>query len=637
VKDREKDKQALTSDCADIHEQTDVVTSYIRFCEDSCIPTKQAKSWPNDKPWFDRGLKALVKAKEEAHSSGDAAAFKRAKYDLEKAIRKAKWEYRQKLESQFQSNNTRDVWQGMQTITNYKKKAPPVDVSDKDLPDKLNEFYARFDRQNTTPVTVQPPDPASPLPPPFVVEESAVRALFQRQNSRKAGGPDGVSAPTLRHCAAQLAPVFTPIFNSSLEQSLIPRCFKTSTVIPIPKKPKVTSLNDYRPVALTSVVMKVFERLVLRHLQSITNDKLDPLQFAYRANRSVDDAVGLALHFVLQHLEHPNRYARLLFVDYSSAFNTVVPQKLFDKLVALELPPSICHWLLDFLLQRPQAVRINDLTSQTLVLNTGAPQGCVLSPLLYSLFTNDCVSHQESVQLIKFADDTTVEGIISGGDESAYRQEVDSLVSWCADNNLELNASKTKEMIVDFRRNPSPKDPLVVNGQAIETVECFKFLGTIISEDLSWTSNTDSIISRAQQRLYFLRQLKKFGLSKSMLLQFYRCVVESILTFSICVWFGTSTQQQKDRLERVVCTASRIIGCELPSLASIYAKRLLSRSRKIVADTSHPASSLFEQLPSGCRFRSLRARTNRFRDSTFPQAVSLLNSSAPTRSQLRRR
>jgi hypothetical protein len=105
-------------------------------------------------------LKALVKAKDEAHSSGDAAAFKRAKYDLEKAIRKAKWEYRQKLESQFQSNNTRDVWQGMQTITNYKKKAPPVDVSDKDLPDKLNEFYARFDRQNTTPVTVQPPDPA---------------------------------------------------------------------------------------------------------------------------------------------------------------------------------------------------------------------------------------------------------------------------------------------------------------------------------------------------------------------------------------------------------------------------------------------------------------------------------------------
>jgi hypothetical protein len=191
-------------------------------------------------------------------------------------------------------------------------------------------------------------------------------------------------------------------------------------------------------------------------------------------------------------------------------------------------------------------------------------------------------------------------------------------------------------MIVDFSKTPSPKDPLVINGQAIESVECFKFLGAIISEDLFWTRSTDSIISRAQQRLYFLRQLKKFRLSKPMLLQFYRCVVESILTFSICVWFGAATQQQKDRLEHIMRTASRIIGYELPSLESIYTKRLLSRSRKIVADASHPASSLFELFPSKRRFRSLQVRTNRFRDSTFPQALNILNNSAPSRPQLPR-
>ena len=350
----------------------------------------------------------------------------------------------------------------------------------------------------------------------------------------------------------------------------------------------------------------------------------------------MDDAVALALHFVLQHQEAPRRYARLLFVDYSSAFNTVVPQRLYDKLLALRLPLSICHWLLDFLLHRPQTVRINDVTSHSIILNTGTPQGCVLSPLLYSLFTNDCVSHHDSVQMIKFADDTTVEGVISGGDESAYRQEVDSLVSWCADNNLELNASKTKEMIVDFRKDPQPMNPLVINGQAIEIVDVFKFLGTTISKDLSWTTNTDAIICRAQQRLYFLRQLKKFGVSRGILTQFYSCVVESVLTFSICVWYGGTSQRQKDRLDRVVRTASNIIGRDLPSLSSIYAKRLLGKSKKIVADSSHPANSLFDPLPSGCRFRSLRVRTNRFRDTFFPQAVNSLNASAPSRSRLRR-
>ena len=457
------------------------------------------------------------------------------------------------------------------------------------------------------------------------------------RNSRKAAGPDGISSPTLKHCSEQLAPVFTEIFNSSLEQSVVPLCFKRSTIIPVPKKATVASLNDYRPVALTSVVMKIFERLVLKHIQSITTDQLDSLQFAYQANRSVDDAVALAVHFALQHLESPNSYVRLLFVDYSSAFNTIVPQRLFDKLLGLDLSPSICHWLLDFLLQRPQAVKISDLTSQTLTLNTGAPQGCVLSPLLYCLYTNDCVSQHEAVQLVKFADDTTVEGAISNGNESHYRQEVDRLVSWCSDNSLELNTTKTQEMIVDLRRNPTPKDPLMIGGQAIEMVDCFKFLGTIISSDLGWGGNIDSIHKRAQQRLYFLRQLKKFGLSREIMLAFYRAVVESVLTSSICVWFRGATQAHRDKLERVVRTAGRIIGCDLPTLASIYTQRTVRKSRKIVADPSHPARSLFQSLPSGRRFRSFKTRTCRFQNSFFPQAVSELNSAQNHSGQLRRR
>ncbi|KAI9999642.1 hypothetical protein NQD34_018320 [Periophthalmus magnuspinnatus] len=118
-------------------------------------------------------------------------------------------------------------------------------------------------------------------------------------------GPDGVSPSTLRHCAEELAPVFTDIFNTSLESCHVPACFKLSTIVPVPKKPRITGLNDYRPVALTSVLMKSFERLVLHHLKSFTSPLLDPLQFAYRANRSVDDTINLALHFILQHLDSP--------------------------------------------------------------------------------------------------------------------------------------------------------------------------------------------------------------------------------------------------------------------------------------------------------------------------------------------
>ncbi len=129
----------------------------------------------------------------------------------------------------------------------------------------------------------------------------------------------------IKTCADQLAPIFTQIFNRSLELCKVPSCFKRSTIIPIPKKSKITGLNDYRPVALMSVVMKSFEKLVLAHLKDITGPLLDPLQFAYRANRSVDDAVNMGLQYVLQHLNSPGTYVRILFVDFSSAFNTIIP------------------------------------------------------------------------------------------------------------------------------------------------------------------------------------------------------------------------------------------------------------------------------------------------------------------------
>ncbi|KAL0148431.1 hypothetical protein M9458_056241 [Cirrhinus mrigala] len=205
--------------------------------------------------------------------------------------------------------------------------------------------------------------------------------------------------------------------------------------------------------------MKSFERLVLAYLEAITGPLLYPLQFACRANRSVDDAVNMGLHYILQHLDKPGTYARILFVDFSSAFNTIIPDILKNKLSQLSVPTSICQWITSFLTDRQQLVRLGKLTSGTRTISTGAPQGCVLSPLLFSLYTNDCTSKDPSVKLLKFADDTTVIGLIRDVDESAYRQEVEQLSLWCSHNNLELNTLKTVEMTVDFRRKP-PALPL---------------------------------------------------------------------------------------------------------------------------------------------------------------------------------
>jgi hypothetical protein len=143
-----------------------------------------------------------------------------------------------------------------------------------------------------------------------------VSKTFKQINIHKAAGPDGI----LRACADQLASVFTDIFNLSRSESVTPTCFKQTTIVPVPKNTKVTCLNDYRPIALMSVAMKCFERLVMVHINTIIPETLDPLQFAYRPNRSTDDAICIALHTALSHQDKRNTCVRMLFIDHSSAF-----------------------------------------------------------------------------------------------------------------------------------------------------------------------------------------------------------------------------------------------------------------------------------------------------------------------------
>ena len=607
----------------DINEYTDSVSSYISKCIDDVVPRVSVRTFPNQKPWVNGNVRAKLKARSSAFNSGDQEALGKSRCDLRTAIRDAKREYRDKLESTYLSSDPRRLWGGLRHITGYKGRNSSDDQPAASLPDDLNTFYGRFEATN-------------PLPSARLAEDqddytlsltvADVRRELQRVNPRKSSGPDGVPGRVLRGCADQLAEVFTSIFNLSLHLSEVPTCFKQATIIPIPKKTSVTCLNDYRPVALTSTIMKCFERLVRTHICSTLPNTLDPFQFAYRPNRSTDDAIALATHATLSHLEKSNTYVRMLFVDYSSAFNTIVPAKLVPKLRGLGLKTPLCNWILDFLTSRPQVVRMGNHTSSSLTLSTGAPQGCVLSPLLYSLYTHDCVATHSSNIILKFADDTTILGLISNNDETAYRDEVRVLAEWCQDNNLSLNVCKTKEMIVDFRKlQRGGQDPIHIEGAEVERVSNFKFLGVYIKDDLTWSMQAGSAVKTAQKRLYFLRRLKKFGMSSKTLTNFYRCTIESILSGCITAWYGSCSAADRKALQRVVKTAERITGSHLPSVQGIYNSRCLRKAKKILKDNSHPGYGLFSLLPSGRRYRSIRTRTTRLTNSFFPLAVRLLN------------
>ncbi len=162
-------------------------------------------------------------------------------------------------------------------------------------------------------------------------------------------------------------------------------------------------------------------------------------------------------------------------------------------------------------------------------------------------------------------------------------------------------------------------------NSTVTAVESFRFLGTTISKNLKRDNHIESIVKKAQQRLYFLRPLKKFNLPKELLIQFYSAITESVLCTSITAWFSSATKSALRRLQRVIRTAKRIIGTTLPTLQWLYLSRVSKRAGNITLDPSHLAHSIFELLPSGRCYRALSTRTTRHRNSFFPQAIHLMN------------
>ena len=296
----------------------------------------------------------------------------------------------------------------------------------------------------------------------------------------------------------------------------------------------------------------------------------------------------------------------------------------------------LIEWVFSFLVNRPQQVRLslgagNETLSDRVITNTGAPQGCVMSPALFTLYTSDCQLTDSSgnVVQIKFSDDTSITGLIRNDNECAYRAAVTQMVTWCSDNFLELNVKKTKEVVVDFRRKPNPPIPLEINGETVEMVKEFKYLGTVIDNKLDWGANTTSLVKKSNQKMFYLRKLRAFKVSTKILQRFYQAAVESVVTYNCLCFYGNLRETDKNRLKKLTRTAGGIVGGPVKDLGAIYEQRTLKRARRILCDTKHPLHSVIagQRSERGCsrRLRSLRARTDRYRLSFVPSAIRVFN------------
>lgn len=550
--------------------------------------------------------------------------------EINATIQVCKDRYKVKVENMFKKD-TKSAWKGIKQLTGMKKSVNNHVVNNiTNFCHDLNIFYSRFDKHDfsnesnsiITHITNE-------NMPSILISNTDVLESLHSIKTGKAPGPDKVNGDFIKLCKEPLSPILCKIFQRSLDEAYIPRIWKTSEIIPVPKKSPPTCNNDFRPVALTSVIMKCLEKIVKNRLLRQVNDFQDNYQFAYRESRCVEDATLSLTDYVLNYLDKPNvtgikRYVKMLFVDFSSAFNTIQPHLMMRKLNDMNVNPRLILWINSFLTHRPQYVRYQGVNSGVVNTNTGAPQGCVLSPILFSIYTSGCVSQSEECQLFKYADDTVLVGRC-GGDDSIYCEEVERFVDWCANNYLELNVSKTKEMIVDFSTSPVDQQLLYINGETVERVQDYKYLGTIIDNKFNFNKNVESVYKKINCRMYFVRKLSKLSFNGKIMDIFYSSIIQSVLSFSITCWYGNCNVELKNKLCRIMRNCRKLGVRNISPLLEIYKRSLIQRCEVIQGDLTHPLNTNFQMLPSGRRLRSLHCRTARYSKSFVPNSIRILN------------
>ncbi|MFC1375539.1 MAG: reverse transcriptase family protein [gamma proteobacterium symbiont of Ctena orbiculata] len=300
---------------------------------------------------------------------------------------------------------------------------------------------------------------------------------------------------------------------------------------PIFKKGDRSSPANYRPISLTSVCSKVMEHIlhsqVMKHLEA--NGILSDQQHGFRKRRSFESQLILTLKELTAGMDEGQQIDAIL-LDFSKAFNKVPHERLAANLRYYGIQGNLLQWIQSFLRDRSQQVRVEGQSSTSVPVVSGVPQGTVLGPLLFLLYINDLPQKVSSTARL-FADDSLLYlKISSPADTAELQRDLDRLQQWEQDWQMSFNPSKCEVVRVTKRRNPV-EAKYQIHGHDLTITKTGKYLGVVISEDLSWKAHVDATTKKANNSLAFLRR-NLSSCPQDVKAQCYRTLVRPILDYA---------------------------------------------------------------------------------------------------------
>jgi hypothetical protein len=436
----------------DCQSQNDFFYTVIANVSNKHAPAITTRFKNNDKPWNTVSFKHLITRRNRAWKAGLTDTFKKLRNLVNRTGRSLKYQYYHDRVERLKNDKPHNWWRDVKLLcgittgdnncfTNLTEGKMPIDPIM--LPELINTFLLSVTDQ-VPPIDVSALDQIrqnlDSVPDQFIVSELSVFKALKHLKLSKSVCDEFLSNRVLKDLADVLAGPIYSLINSSIRQGVVPRQWKVARISPVPKiYPPVSIETNLRPISVTSSVSKVAESFLCQFFNEHFKSLVDDNQYGCTSNRSTTLASIKLSDLFFKCSDSPHKFIRILFIDFSKAFDLLDHNILMHKFLANDFPLHIIAWSLSFLHERCHYVKVGNATSVCSYSHAGAPQGTRCGPDVFKLLINYL---RFELPYVKYVADTTIVSVSDDPTDSSLQSALDELREWCSRNGKIINAKK---------------------------------------------------------------------------------------------------------------------------------------------------------------------------------------------------
>lgn len=562
IKVREKVNEAIAEITSLSQRPTNIEDTWNNFKSAIATVTKNEIGPPSSKKkkWMTDEILSLMD-KRRSFKNKDEIKYQNINKEIRAETRKAKEQWLQdrciEIEELEEKHDHFNIYKLVKEVTGRTKpcKLNNIIKDNKIITDPkellhhwksyTQQLYAENYQRNFT-------DEYESEPSPNIMKAEVLKAIKQSKQG-KAAGTDDVYVEVVKLLNDENVDALVELFNNIYDQGEIPQDWLQSTFVPIPKIPNAKRCDQYRMISLLSHVSKLFLKIIHARIYNRCERDISPTQFGFRQGFGTREAL-FSLTVLLQKCRDQRKDVYMCFIDYQKAFDCVKHTELIRLLQERKIDKNDLRFIKNLYMNQTASVRVGSETTQSFPIEKGVRQGCVLSPLLFNLYseavfesalkdTEDGIKiNGQVVNNLRYADDT----VIIADSQEALQRLIDKINNEGERLGLKINSDKTKVMIIS--RTPAVNSNILVNGKNIQRVPKFKYLGSWITEDLDPDTEIRCRIEQARATFMNMRELlSNKSLDLMLRYRFVKCYIYSVLLYGVETW--TIKANTMNRLE----------------------------------------------------------------------------------------